>query len=198
VPAPSSKNPLVPLELDAIVLACLRRSTAERLQTAADVLARLDALGSEKPPAPTPGAARPRAFALWAIAAVLAAGSAYLALGALQRTPSASAGAARPRVADPPPPSVTPAIVATTEPRAVEPPEPDAEPPRGPRPSAKPPTPTPTPKRKDREPKSSEGSSKPPVDSPKPPVDSRETPVEHVTPPAARPRGWENPFPENG
>jgi serine/threonine protein kinase len=44
VPLPSSKNPLVPSDLDALVLACLRRCASERLQTAAAVLARLDEL----------------------------------------------------------------------------------------------------------------------------------------------------------
>src|SRR5260370_774042 len=44
VPAPSSKNPSIPRDLDAVVLACLRRSTSERLQTAGEVLARLDQL----------------------------------------------------------------------------------------------------------------------------------------------------------
>jgi serine/threonine protein kinase len=197
VPAPSSKNPLVPPELDAIVLACLRRSTAERLQTAADVLARLDGLGSERPP-PAPTPARRRTFAPWAIAAVLAAGAAYLALGSRERTPSVSAGEARPSVAEAPRPSITPVMAATTEARAVEAPEPDAEPPRGPRPSANPTPPTPTPKQKDRETTPAQGGSKPAVGSPKLPADSPEAPVDHVEPPAARQRGWENPFPENG
>lgn len=44
VPTPSSKNPLVPAELDPVVLACLRRSVDDRLQTAPAVLARLEAL----------------------------------------------------------------------------------------------------------------------------------------------------------
>jgi hypothetical protein len=43
-PLPSSKNPLVPSELDAVVLACLRRSAADRLQTASAVLTRLEEL----------------------------------------------------------------------------------------------------------------------------------------------------------
>ena len=43
-PAPSSKNPLVPRELDAVVLGCLRRSPKERYRTAGEVLAALDAI----------------------------------------------------------------------------------------------------------------------------------------------------------
>jgi len=43
-PAPSSKNPLIPRELDALVLGCLRRSPKERYRTAGEVLAALDAV----------------------------------------------------------------------------------------------------------------------------------------------------------
>ena len=46
VPAPSTKNPLVPPALDGLVLACLRRHARDRPQTAAEVLARLEALDS--------------------------------------------------------------------------------------------------------------------------------------------------------
>ncbi|HKO47744.1 MAG TPA: serine/threonine-protein kinase, partial [Polyangiaceae bacterium] len=42
--APSSKNPLVPNELDAIVLGCLRRSPRDRFGTATEVLDALDKL----------------------------------------------------------------------------------------------------------------------------------------------------------
>jgi len=42
--APSRRNPLVPGDLDAVVLGCLRRSPKERYQTARDVLEALDAL----------------------------------------------------------------------------------------------------------------------------------------------------------
>jgi serine/threonine protein kinase len=45
-PAPSSKNPLVPRELDALVLGCLQRSPKERYRTAGEVLAALDAIES--------------------------------------------------------------------------------------------------------------------------------------------------------
>ncbi|MEP7052674.1 MAG: serine/threonine-protein kinase [Pseudomonadota bacterium] len=43
-PAPSSKNPLVPRELDALVLGCLRRSPKERYRSAGEVLAALDTI----------------------------------------------------------------------------------------------------------------------------------------------------------
>ena len=43
-PAPSSKNPSVPRELDAIVLKCLCRSPKDRFKSAADVLAALDSI----------------------------------------------------------------------------------------------------------------------------------------------------------
>jgi hypothetical protein len=43
-PAPSSKNPLVPADLDAIVGGCLRRSPKDRFRTPAEVLIALDAL----------------------------------------------------------------------------------------------------------------------------------------------------------
>ena len=43
-PAPSSKNPLVPSDLDAVVLGCLQRSPKDRFQTAGEALAALEAL----------------------------------------------------------------------------------------------------------------------------------------------------------
>jgi serine/threonine protein kinase len=45
-PAPSSRNPSIPRELDALVLGCLRRSPKERYRTAGEVLAALDAMES--------------------------------------------------------------------------------------------------------------------------------------------------------
>lgn len=50
-PAPSSKNPEVTRELDALVLRCLGRSPRDRFDTAADVLVALDAL-DQRPPQP--------------------------------------------------------------------------------------------------------------------------------------------------
>jgi len=41
---PSAKNPLVPSDLDAIVLGCLRRTPQDRFRTASEALAALDAL----------------------------------------------------------------------------------------------------------------------------------------------------------
>jgi hypothetical protein len=82
VPVPSSKNPAVPAALDTVVLECLRRSASERLQTAADVLARLDEL--ERRAQARVGAAprRTQALALTLALSVasLAGGAAYLAL----------------------------------------------------------------------------------------------------------------------
>jgi serine/threonine protein kinase len=97
VPAPSSLNPRVPKELDAVVLACLCRSSTARLQTAGDVLARLDALSTQKPRPP-----RGRALAPWTILAVLAAGALYFVLGMHDR-PKASADEPRSTAAKAPP-----------------------------------------------------------------------------------------------
>jgi serine/threonine-protein kinase len=47
-PAPSTKNPLVPSDLDELVLGCLRRSPKERYRTPAEVLTALDALESRR------------------------------------------------------------------------------------------------------------------------------------------------------
>jgi serine/threonine protein kinase len=74
VPAPSSKNPLVPAQLDPIVLACLRRSVEDRLQTAPAVLARLEALergGSESPPKSKTGVALALASLALGVAALI-------------------------------------------------------------------------------------------------------------------------------
>ncbi len=43
-PAPSSRNPLVPGYLDAVVLGCLRRSPKDRFRSAAEALRALDTL----------------------------------------------------------------------------------------------------------------------------------------------------------
>jgi serine/threonine protein kinase len=75
VPPPSAQNPLVPSELDSLVSACLHRSAADRPQTAAAVLARLDEL--ERLPSP-PKRARKPAVAL--MAAGLTVGASALAL----------------------------------------------------------------------------------------------------------------------
>jgi serine/threonine protein kinase len=52
-PAPSTINPLVPRDLDAIVLGCLRRSPKDRYRTAGEVLVALDAIESRQRSAST-------------------------------------------------------------------------------------------------------------------------------------------------
>lgn len=95
VPPPSSRNPAVPGDLDAVVLACLRRSSSERLQTAGEVLARLDALEQ--------GTSEPQARRKWlsvVFVAALAPSASYVLLaqgdaphGTLGVAASATAGA---------------------------------------------------------------------------------------------------------
>ncbi|HEY3253543.1 MAG TPA: serine/threonine-protein kinase, partial [Polyangiaceae bacterium] len=66
--APSSKNPLVPADLDSIVLGCLRRSPKDRFRTASEVLGVLDALEAR-----TRDSFQKRKLAPLTIAAVLGA-----------------------------------------------------------------------------------------------------------------------------
>jgi tRNA A-37 threonylcarbamoyl transferase component Bud32 len=82
-PPPSSKNPLVSKQLDALVLGCLRRSPAARFQTAEEVLARLAALAA-------PGKTRQRSRALvpLAIVAALAGGATYVSLAGDEPAPA--------------------------------------------------------------------------------------------------------------
>jgi len=84
VPVPSSKNPAVPATLDTIVLECLHRSASERLQTAADVLARLDELErraqAQVVAVPRRKEALKLTLALTLALASLAAGATYFAL----------------------------------------------------------------------------------------------------------------------
>jgi serine/threonine protein kinase len=84
VPAPSTKNPLVSAQLDALVLACLRRHPHDRPQTAAEALQRLDSLELE---AQAPRSGR-RAFAALALVG-LAVGATTGSLLSLSRTPPA-------------------------------------------------------------------------------------------------------------
>jgi serine/threonine protein kinase len=77
VPLPSSKNPAVPPDLDAIVIECLRRSASDRPQTAADVLAQLDELTRKTDTLPP--ASRGRSVWTLAIASLVLA-TAYFAL----------------------------------------------------------------------------------------------------------------------
>jgi len=72
--APSAKNPLVPSDLDAIVLGCLRRTPQDRFQTASEALAALDALD-----AGSRTAFRTRKLVPLALAAMLGGGAATVA-----------------------------------------------------------------------------------------------------------------------
>jgi len=72
--APSSKNPLVPNDLDAIVLGCLRRSPKDRFRTASEVLAALDVLETR-----AQSSFQRRTLVPLTIAAVIGAIAAYVA-----------------------------------------------------------------------------------------------------------------------
>jgi serine/threonine-protein kinase len=173
VPAPSSLNPRVPSELDAIVLACLRRSSTERLQTAAEVLARLEALASQKPAPP-----RRRTLAPWTVAAVVLASALYFVLGKQDRTADASANEPRPAVVNVLPAAVKPVESPVAEAVAApQEPEPSARPASKARPGQVKPLP------------------KPRVPDPKTRDDEGGETVKPVRDPH---HGWENPFPETG
>jgi serine/threonine protein kinase len=77
-PAPSTKNPLVSRELDALVLGCLRRSPKERYRTAGEVLVALEAVESRSPSA---SARRRRVPAVLALGLGLSSVAAYWAFG---------------------------------------------------------------------------------------------------------------------
>ena len=82
VPPPSSQNPLVPPELDALVLACLRRCSGDRPQTATAVLSRLESLGQEKEPKP-----QRRALGALVVSALAASVVTLALLQGVQREP---------------------------------------------------------------------------------------------------------------
>jgi serine/threonine protein kinase len=83
-PTPSSKNPLVPRYLDAIVQACLRRSPKDRLRTAGEVLSALDSLENR-----ARGSFQKRRLLPLSVAAVLGASAAYVAAIPSNRRPVA-------------------------------------------------------------------------------------------------------------
>jgi serine/threonine-protein kinase len=127
-PAPSSKNPLVSTELDAIVLGCLERSPSDRFKSAGEVLARLDLLEARLR-APPRGRAR-RALVVGVAAAAVAAlaggaqawrwdahdAGAHDAPAALP--PAGSASVTRVPAAAAPEPPDSGAVVLPPEPRA--------------------------------------------------------------------------------
>lgn len=128
VPPPSSKNALVSRELDQVVLACLRRASTDRLQTAGDVLARLDEL-ERVASAPNP---KPRQVALLVLSGmalvsvyVALARKATLAPSAASAAPPAAPVVARPAVLETPPPSL-PVETAASASRTLTPPPPVA------------------------------------------------------------------------
>jgi hypothetical protein len=91
VPTPSSKNPLVPSELDPVVLACLRRSVDDRLQTAPAVLARLEGLernAGKAPPKRKTGVVLALASLALAVAALVLLTGGRSATPAPSRAPS--------------------------------------------------------------------------------------------------------------
>lgn len=126
--APSSKNPLVPSDLDALVLRCLRRSPKDRFHTAREVLDALDA--SE---ARTRSSSHRRKLLPLGIGALLGAVAGYVATLPSKQpitnrdavvyrsipassTPSSEAAAPRPPVLP------APDVSARIPERAVEPP----------------------------------------------------------------------------
>jgi serine/threonine-protein kinase len=202
-PPPSSKNPEVPSDLDAIVQGCLRRSLKDRFRTPAEVLAALDKLEAQKRSRFQERRLLPILFALG-----FACFAAYAAFNArpdkpavtavksldpaLPTPPSAaehalSANKAQPRVAEPSVIAAS-AATATSKPRAG--PEPNA-------PHA-PPTRSPSNSKaagSDKTPLAASDTAKPPLpqaDSP-PPVGAVPTPMP-PTPQASKQPGWEDPF----
>jgi serine/threonine protein kinase len=128
-PAPSSRNPEVPRELDAIVLGCLRRSPKDRYRTAGEVLAALDAFESR---ATLPSNRRSFVAAAFALGLAGIAGiAAYRVLGVpptsspraqVIPTLASASPAAQPAAALPTP--ISKGQVATSETSGSEPPAP--------------------------------------------------------------------------
>ena len=106
-PPPSSKNPLVSSELDALVLRCLRRSPKDRFRTPAEVLSALDALEIRT-------RFQARRLVPPAIAAGLSGIAVYLAVVAQPHKPTAQAPVRTLNLA-------TPALPAPASPAPSEP-----------------------------------------------------------------------------
>ncbi|HET7545790.1 MAG TPA: serine/threonine-protein kinase [Polyangiaceae bacterium] len=113
-PAPSSKNPLVPGDLDAIVLGCLRRSPKDRFRTAREVLDAFDALEAR-----ARNASQRRLFLPLCAAALLAATAAYVAAVPSNRQPVAAVAVAPPRLTPREEHVVLPAPVARLAPPSI-------------------------------------------------------------------------------
>jgi len=182
---PSSKNPLVPPELDALVLGCLHRSPKDRFRTAGEVLSALDLLEAR------PGRAfQKRKLIPLTIAAVLGAIAAYVAMVPSHRKPEIAIHPNVPTTSEAHNPEAEPPPVTTSAPPAVPDPAPTAAPTGhapGPRVPAKP-APAPTHKPAD-------------VARPATALTKHEPATAGVqTPPPAAPApvrpkpAWENPF----
>ena len=113
-PAPSSKNPRVPPDLDELVLHCLRRSPKDRYRTPAEVLRVLDELESRR------GLRfRTRKFLPLALVAALSAIVAIVALSASPKPPSVATAVRTLNAATPAPSAVTAVPVKSANPEPV-------------------------------------------------------------------------------
>ena len=108
--APSSKNPAVPRELDAIVLRCLRRSPKDRFKTALEVLNALDAFE-----AGAKNTTLKRRLSPLCIGALLGGIAAYVATIPSKQPPIANASI-HPSLTAPEAPPPTPKAVPTSSP----------------------------------------------------------------------------------
>jgi serine/threonine protein kinase len=117
--APSSKNPAVPRDLDAIVLRCLRRSPKDRYKTAQEVLSALDAFE-----AGARHATLKRKLTPLCIGALVGGIGAYVAAIPSKQAPIANASI-HPSLVAPEAPPPTPKAVPTAL-AAARAPEPDA------------------------------------------------------------------------
>jgi len=106
-PAPSRKNPLVPTELDSVVLRCLERSPVARFKNAGEVLERLDQLESRLQAPPRHGLRRAVAFGAVAMAVAALVAGAQAWRRAVHAAPAASPRATSASVA-PMPATVAP------------------------------------------------------------------------------------------
>jgi len=126
-PAPSTRNPLIPSEIDAIVLGCLRRSPKDRFRTAREVLDALDALDAR-----AGNSFQKRRLLPLTAAAVLGAIAAYSALVPSNRKPvaeTAQPAAAAHNGPQPAPAGTTAAAPADPAPASLPLPAPSTRPP---------------------------------------------------------------------
>ncbi|MEI9936175.1 MAG: serine/threonine-protein kinase [Pseudomonadota bacterium] len=188
--APSAKNPLVPSDLDAVVLGCLRRSPKDRFGTATEVLDALDALETR-----ARSSFQKRRFVPLLVGAALGAVGAYVATIPPIQKPTAKAVMHA---------SVTAPIVRQVEaespaPTAPRPAATNAAPPAPQAPAVRPrPPPSPEPPRPPDAAWAGAGSK-----GGKPDHDTHEqaAPAPAPSPPREKPRRipkWENPFEDAG